>query len=101
MARGSSHTGRNVDPLVKDWKGTLTVRDLDAKEWNELQRRSCSFREVLERRTLELEQPALARPWDLDLYLADASVFATSGGGNPHWTVMAIADFGATRVAEN
>jgi choline dehydrogenase-like flavoprotein len=33
------------------------------------------------------------------LYVADASVFPTSLGVNPHWTVMAIADLAATAIA--
>ena len=33
------------------------------------------------------------------LYVADASVFPTSLGVNPHWTVMAIADLAAAAVA--
>lgn len=36
-----------------------------------------------------------------NVYVADASVFPTSIGVNPHWTVMAIADLAATRVAES
>ena len=33
------------------------------------------------------------------LYVADASVFPTSLGVNPHWTVMAIADLAAAAIA--
>ena len=33
------------------------------------------------------------------LYVADASVFPTSLGVNPHWTVMALADLAAAAVA--
>jgi choline dehydrogenase-like flavoprotein len=34
-----------------------------------------------------------------DLYVVDASVFPTSLGVNPHWTVMAMADLAAAHVA--
>ena len=34
-----------------------------------------------------------------DLYVADASVFPTSLGVNPHWTVMAMADLAAGHIA--
>lgn len=34
-----------------------------------------------------------------NLYVADASVFPTSLGVNPHWTIMAVADLAATSVA--
>src|SRR5262249_29074913 len=33
------------------------------------------------------------------LFVADASVFPTSLGVNPHWTVMAIADLAAASIA--
>jgi choline dehydrogenase-like flavoprotein len=33
------------------------------------------------------------------LFVADASVFPTSLGVNPHWTVMAIADLAASQIA--
>jgi choline dehydrogenase-like flavoprotein len=33
------------------------------------------------------------------LYLVDASVFPTSLGVNPHWTVMALADLAARKIA--
>jgi choline dehydrogenase-like flavoprotein len=33
------------------------------------------------------------------LFLVDASVFPTSLGVNPHWTVMALADLAAARIA--
>jgi choline dehydrogenase-like flavoprotein len=36
-----------------------------------------------------------------NVYVADASVFPTSIGVNPHWTVMAIADLAAMRIAES
>lgn len=36
-----------------------------------------------------------------DLYVADASVFPTSLGVNPHWTVMAMADVAAGHVADD
>jgi choline dehydrogenase-like flavoprotein len=36
-----------------------------------------------------------------DLYVVDASVFPTSLGVNPHWTVMAMADLAAGRVADD
>jgi choline dehydrogenase-like flavoprotein len=35
-----------------------------------------------------------------DLYVVDASVFPTSLGVNPHWTVMAMADLAAGHVAD-
>ncbi len=34
-----------------------------------------------------------------NVYAADASVFPTSLGVNPHWTIMALADLAATSVA--
>lgn len=34
-----------------------------------------------------------------DLFVVDASVFPTSLGVNPHWTVMAMADLAAPRIA--
>jgi choline dehydrogenase-like flavoprotein len=36
-----------------------------------------------------------------DLYVVDASVFPTSLGVNPHWTVMAMADLAAGHVADD
>jgi len=36
-----------------------------------------------------------------DLYVVDASVFPTSLGVNPHWTVMAMADVAAGHVADD
>ena len=33
------------------------------------------------------------------LYLVDASVFPTSLGVNPHWTVMALAELACARIA--
>lgn len=34
-----------------------------------------------------------------NLYVADASVFPTSLGVNPHWTIMALADLAASSIA--
>ena len=36
-----------------------------------------------------------------DLYVVDASVFPTSLGVNPHWTIMAMADLAAGHVADD
>jgi choline dehydrogenase-like flavoprotein len=33
------------------------------------------------------------------VYVADASIFPTSLGVNPHWTVMALADLASASIA--
>lgn len=36
-----------------------------------------------------------------NVFVADASLFPTSLGVNPHWTVMALADLASARIAAN
>jgi choline dehydrogenase-like flavoprotein len=43
-------------------------------------------------------QPDFRVKYTRDLYVVDASVFPTSLGVNPHWTVMAVADVAAGHV---